>query len=42
MWAEDLEYIFSRMHNLNTNHGFPANSRPFIVQEVIVGDGIYM
>ncbi|KAG5678093.1 hypothetical protein PVAND_007795 [Polypedilum vanderplanki] len=42
MWAEDLEYIFSRMHNLNTNHGFHANSRPFVVQEVIVGDGIYM
>ena len=23
------------LHNLNTNHGFAANSRPFLMQEVI-------
>jgi len=27
--------ILAGLHNLNTNHGFAANSRPFIVQEVI-------
>ena len=42
MWPEDLEHIFGRLHNLNTAHGFAANSRPFIFQEVIVGDGIEM
>jgi len=35
MWPGDLEYIFSRLNNLNTNHGFAANSRPFLTQEVI-------
>jgi alpha-amylase len=30
-----LEYIFSRLNNLNTAFGFPANSRPFLTQEVI-------
>jgi alpha-amylase len=25
----------TRLNNLNTSHGFAANSRPFIVQEVI-------
>jgi alpha-amylase len=40
MWPEDLEYILSRMKNLNTNYGFPANTRPFVVGEVIQGDGI--
>lgn len=42
MWPEDLEHIFGRLHNLNTAHGFASNSRPFIFQEVIVGDGIEM
>ncbi|XP_046422143.1 alpha-amylase-like [Neodiprion pinetum] len=35
MWPGDLEIIFNRLNNLNTNHGFPANSRPFIYSEVI-------
>lgn len=30
-----MEIIFNRLHNLNTSHGFPQNSRPFIYQEVI-------
>lgn len=42
MWPEDLEHIFGRLHNLNTAFGFASNSRPFIFQEVIVGDGIEM
>nr|AYV99593.1 venom polypeptide [Dolopus genitalis] len=35
MWPEDLKAIYSRIKNLNTQHGFPANSKPFITQEVI-------
>lgn len=35
MWPGDLENIFGRLKNLNTNYGFAANSRPFITQEVI-------
>ncbi|CAG9810115.1 unnamed protein product [Chironomus riparius] len=35
MWPGDLENIFGRINNLNTAHGFAANSRPFITQEVI-------
>ncbi|KAG5666576.1 hypothetical protein PVAND_014594 [Polypedilum vanderplanki] len=35
MWPADLQHIFNRLNNLNTAHGFPANSRPFITQEVI-------
>ncbi|XP_073813894.1 amylase related [Musca autumnalis] len=35
MKAEDLKVIYNRVRNLNTNHGFAANSRPFIFQEVI-------
>lgn len=35
MWPEDLEIIYGRLHNLNTDHGFPANARPYIYQEVI-------
>lgn len=40
MWPEDLEYILGNMKNLNTNYGFPPNTRPFVVGEVIQGDGI--
>jgi alpha-amylase len=38
----DLQVIFNRLNNLNTAHGFPANARPFITQEVIDlgGEGI--
>lgn len=34
MWPADVENIVSRLNNLNTFY-FPANSRPFITQEVI-------
>lgn len=42
MWPGDLEYILTRLNNLSTAHGFAANSRPFIAQEVIDlgGEGI--
>jgi alpha-amylase len=30
-----MEYILTRLNNLNTAHGFAPNSRPFITQEVI-------
>ncbi|GLV35220.1 Amylase related [Carabus blaptoides fortunei] len=35
MWPADMQAILSRVKNLNTEHGFAANSRPFIYQEVI-------
>lgn len=35
MWPGDLENIFGRLNNLNTDFGFAAGSRPFIVMEVI-------
>ena len=35
MWPGDLEAVFKRVKNLNTAFGFPANARPFIMQEVI-------
>lgn len=35
MWPADLGVIYSRLKNLNTDHGFELNSRPFIYQEVI-------
>ncbi|XP_055383847.1 alpha-amylase 4N-like [Condylostylus longicornis] len=35
MWPEDLEVIYKRVKNLNTNFGFPQNARPLIYQEVI-------
>uniref|UniRef100_A0A1B6L081 Alpha-amylase n=1 Tax=Graphocephala atropunctata TaxID=36148 RepID=A0A1B6L081_9HEMI len=31
----DLKVIYSRVKNLNTDHGFPHDTKPFIVQEVI-------
>ncbi|KAL4715014.1 hypothetical protein ACJJTC_003165 [Scirpophaga incertulas] len=34
MWPEDLQIIYDRLHNLNTDHGFPENARPYIYQEV--------
>ncbi|KAI4459934.1 alpha-amylase [Holotrichia oblita] len=42
MWPGDLQIIFNRLSNLNTNHGFAGGSRPFIFQEVIDlgGEGI--
>lgn len=35
MWPSDLRIIYDRLHNLNTDHGFPADARPYIYQEVI-------
>ncbi|CAD7088909.1 unnamed protein product [Hermetia illucens] len=35
MWPDDLRVIYGNLKDLNTYHGFPANSRPFIYQEVI-------
>ena len=35
MWPGDLQNVFGRLRNLNTNYGFGANTRPFITQEVI-------
>ncbi len=39
MWPEDLQNIFGRLNNLPTAHGFAANSKPFVVQEIIVLGG---
>lgn len=36
-WPEDLEAIWERLRDLNTNYGFAANQRPFVVGEVIGG-----
>lgn len=35
MWPSDLEAIYSRLDNLNTDYGFPPMSRPFIVHEIV-------
>lgn len=35
MWPSDLKVIYSKLKNLNVNHGFPHNARPFVFQEVI-------
>lgn len=35
MWPLDLSAIYSRLNNLNTEFGFPPNSKPFIYQEVL-------
>lgn len=35
MWPMDLLSIYNKLNNLNTELGFPDNSRPFIYQEVI-------
>ena len=35
MWPRDLAVIYSKLKNLNTDHGFPDGARPFIFQEVI-------
>nr|ABC68516.1 alpha-amylase [Blattella germanica] len=35
MWPADLQYIYSKVNNLNTDHGFPSGARPFFYQEVI-------
>lgn len=35
MWPGDMQAIFSQLNNLPTDHGFPANARAFLFQEVI-------
>lgn len=35
MWPGDLQVIYSRLRNLNTDFGFPSEARPYIFQEVI-------
>lgn len=35
MWPADLQAIYESVKNLNTEHGFPENARPFFYQEVI-------
>ena len=34
MWPSDLQYIFSRVKNLNTSQGFDYGARPYVYQEV--------
>lgn len=33
---EDLDQIYSKLKNLNTDYGFPAGSKAFIYQDVPV------
>lgn len=35
MWPLDLKNIYENLKNLNTEHGFKPNARPYIIQEVI-------
>lgn len=35
MWPKDLAVIYSRIKDLNTEHGFEPHSKPYIFQEVI-------
>ena len=35
MWPGDLKVIYSRLKDLNVEHGFAPGTRPFIFQEVI-------
>ncbi|ODM96628.1 Pancreatic alpha-amylase [Orchesella cincta] len=35
MWPADMKAILDKLDNLPVQHGFSANARPFIVQEVI-------
>ncbi|EAT40612.1 AAEL007675-PA, partial [Aedes aegypti] len=37
MYPHDMEVIFNRLRNLNTNFGFAPGSRAFMMQEVIDG-----
>lgn len=42
MWPQDLTQVYSRIKDLNRDHGFPAQTRPFLYQEVIDlgGEGV--
>lgn len=35
MWPKDLREIYRRLRTLNTDYGFPPNTKPYIYQEVI-------
>lgn len=35
MWPQDLQYIYGKANDLNTEHGFSSGARPFFFQEVI-------
>ncbi|GJQ73903.1 Amy-p [Trypoxylus dichotomus] len=35
MWPEDVRIILNRVNDLNVEHGFAPNTRPFVYQEVI-------
>ncbi|XP_011141982.2 alpha-amylase A [Harpegnathos saltator] len=35
MWPDDLREIYRKLQNVERKHGFRANSRPYIFQEVI-------
>jgi len=35
MWPGDLEIIYNRLNDLNTDQGFEPGSKAFIYQEVI-------
>ncbi|MDK2413764.1 hypothetical protein QHH03_32225, partial [Aphanizomenon sp. 202] len=41
MWPEDLAAILDLTNDLNTSHGFPPKTRPFVYLEVVnFNDGI--
>ena len=35
MWPVDMNEIFSSVNDLSTKKGFPPETKPFIIQEVI-------
>lgn len=35
IWPNDLKVIYSRLKNLNSEHHFDVDARPYIFQEVI-------
>ncbi|KAK8732749.1 hypothetical protein OTU49_006906 [Cherax quadricarinatus] len=35
MWPEDLQAMMDMTHDLNTDQGFPSNTRPFFMLEVV-------
>ncbi|XP_054287834.1 alpha-amylase-like [Macrosteles quadrilineatus] len=39
MHPDDLSVIYQRVNHLNTEHGFPAETRPMIYQDVLILDG---
>ncbi|XP_026735020.1 alpha-amylase 2-like isoform X2 [Trichoplusia ni] len=40
MWPEDLKPIYDSLNNLNIQHGFDQNARPYIYQEVAHGGAV--